>query len=62
MCTYFFGHAACRNFAKFLCDSDGIPVKRYSPKESPMSFEDDIVSLVAASKVDNKFVTKQPEL
>jgi glutathione peroxidase len=34
------------NFAKFLCDADGTPVKRYSPKQSPLSFEADIVALL----------------
>jgi len=34
------------NFAKFLCDADGIPRKRYSPDESPLSFEADIVAML----------------
>lgn len=29
------------NFTKFLC-VDGIPVKRYGPRQNPLSFEDDI--------------------
>lgn len=37
-----------RNFAKFLCDSNGIPIKRFAPNENPLSFEEDIVSLLAA--------------
>mmetsp|Transcript_387 Transcript_387/g.722 ORF Transcript_387/g.722 Transcript_387/m.722 type:complete len:134 (+) Transcript_387:216-617(+) len=34
------------NFSKFLCDSEGIPLKRYSPNENPKSFESDIVRLL----------------
>jgi len=34
------------NFAKFLCDADGIPVKRYSPKTNPLSFETDITAFL----------------
>lgn len=38
------------NFAKFLCDADGVPVKRYLPTSSPLSIEKDIVELIAKSK------------
>ena len=31
------------NFAKFLIDKDGLPVKRYAPVVEPDSFENDIV-------------------
>mmetsp|Transcript_14789 Transcript_14789/g.32645 ORF Transcript_14789/g.32645 Transcript_14789/m.32645 type:complete len:119 (-) Transcript_14789:374-730(-) len=34
------------NFAKFLCDADGVPVKRFPPPSSPLSFEQDIRALV----------------
>lgn len=34
------------NFTKFLCDRDGVPVKRYSPPTKPLSLEDDIVQLL----------------
>mmetsp|Transcript_13421 Transcript_13421/g.18383 ORF Transcript_13421/g.18383 Transcript_13421/m.18383 type:complete len:116 (-) Transcript_13421:206-553(-) len=34
------------NFAKFLCDSRGIPIKRFGPRESPLSFENHIVGLL----------------
>ena len=34
------------NFAKFLCDSEGFPVKKYSPRASPLSLEGDIVELL----------------
>ena len=32
------------NFTKFLVDKQGVPWKRYSPKEEPLSFENDIKS------------------
>jgi glutathione peroxidase len=34
------------NFTKFLCNKDGIPVKRYSPATGPLSFESDIAALL----------------
>jgi glutathione peroxidase len=34
------------NFTKFLCDKDGVPVKRFEPTTNPLDFEDDIVSLL----------------
>ena len=34
------------NFTKFLCDADGVPVKRYGPTDSPMSFEKDIKKIL----------------
>ena len=34
------------NFTKFLIDKTGKPVKRFGPKESPISMEDDIKSLL----------------
>ena len=37
------GSAIKWNFSKFLC-RDGIPVKRYAPTDSPLSFEKDIVA------------------
>ena len=35
------------NFAKFLCDANGVPVKRYLPTNSPLSIEQDIKDLLA---------------
>lgn len=40
------------NFTKFLCDRDGLPVKRFSPSTKPNECEDDIVKLL------NKAATK----
>lgn len=34
------------NFAKFLCDRDGVPVKRYLPIANPLSLEQDINELL----------------
>lgn len=34
------------NFTKFLCDHNGIPIKRYGPQSSPLSFEKDIRTLL----------------
>ena len=41
-----FGPSLKWNFAKFLCDADGIPVERFSPQTSPLSFEDKIVEVM----------------
>lgn len=34
------------NFTKFLCDRNGIPLRRYRPMKNPLSFEQDIVDLL----------------
>lgn len=34
------------NFTKFLCNREGLPVKRYAPTAKPLSFEDDIRKLL----------------
>ena len=47
MCGFLF--CVFRNFAKFLCDSNGIPIKRYAPNENPLSFEQDLVSVFASA-------------
>jgi glutathione peroxidase len=39
------------NFTKFLCDRNGIPVKRYGPPTPPMTFLKDIEELL-----DQKYV------
>jgi len=39
------------NFAKFLVDKNGNPVKRYSPKQNPLSFENDILNLINNDKL-----------
>ena len=36
------------NFSKFLCDKDGIPIKRFMPITSPMAIEKDISELLSA--------------
>lgn len=35
------------NYTKFLCNADGIPVKRAGPTDNPLSFEKDIEQLLA---------------
>jgi glutathione peroxidase len=37
------------NFTKFLCDKNGIPIKRYQPNVNPLEIEDDILSLLEDS-------------
>lgn len=34
------------NFTKFLCDRNGIPVKRYGPPTAPMQIQKDIEALL----------------
>lgn len=34
------------NYTKFLCDKEGIPIKRFGPTDSPLSFEKDIKCLL----------------
>jgi len=41
-----FGSFIKWNFTKFLVDRNGVPVKRFGPKENPLSFEDEIVKLL----------------
>lgn len=41
-----FGPGLKWNFAKFLCDADGIPVERFSAKTAPLTFEDKIVEVM----------------
>nr|CCA19420.1 phospholipid hydroperoxide glutathione peroxidase pu [Albugo laibachii Nc14] len=43
-----FGNFVKWNFTKFLVDRDGKPHKRYAPKDPPLSFEDEIKTLLAA--------------
>jgi len=38
------------NFAKFLVDRNGIPVKRFGSKTAPLTFEEDIASLIKSTK------------
>jgi glutathione peroxidase len=41
------------NFTKFLCDKNGIPIKRFQPNVNPLDFEDDIISLLADSSTES---------
>jgi glutathione peroxidase-family protein len=40
------GHALRWNYTKFLCNAEGVPVKRYGPMQSPLSSEGDITALL----------------
>ena len=40
------GGSIAWNFAKFLVDRDGLPVKRFSPTTQPLDIEKDILSLI----------------
>jgi glutathione peroxidase-family protein len=44
-----FGNFIKWNFTKFLVDHTGTPVKRFGPKDSPLSFEADIKALLDAA-------------
>ena len=46
-----YGQGLKWNFAKFLCNSDGVAVQRYSPKTAPLSFEEDICKMMGMSEV-----------
>ncbi len=41
-----FGEKLKWNFSKFLCDANGVPVKRYAPVISPLGIEKDILKLL----------------
>lgn len=45
-----FGQGLKWNFCKFLCDKNGIPVKRFMPITSPLQIEADIRELISNSK------------
>ena len=38
------------NFSKFLIGRDGVPIKRYGPQESPLSFEEDIKKALGSGR------------
>ena len=51
----FFGDNLKWNFHKFLCDKDGIPIKRYGPASNPKSIVPDIENLLnTANTPQNK--------
>jgi len=37
------------NFAKFLVDRNGVPIKRFGSKTNPLSFENEIVTLLKST-------------
>lgn len=41
-----FGDFIKWNFTKFVCNREGHPVARHGPKESPLSFEAELVKLL----------------
>jgi glutathione peroxidase-family protein len=43
-----FGTGLKWNFSKFLCDKNGIPVKRFEPNVLPLDIEPAILELLAA--------------
>jgi glutathione peroxidase len=47
------GNSVKWNFTKFVCDRNGLPVRRYAPTTTPLSFEDDIVELLNQSAKSN---------
>jgi len=46
-CKGFLTNSIKWNFTKFLINKQGVPHKRYGPKEAPFSFEDEIVKLLS---------------
>jgi glutathione peroxidase len=42
------------NFTKFLCDGNGIPLKRYGPRTSPLEIENDIAALLDKAGADEE--------
>lgn len=48
-----FGDFVKWNFTKFLVDRNGQPYKRYAPKDRPLSFEEDIKTLLAQKAAGN---------
>eukprot|EP01041_Mallomonas_annulata_P011565 gene11565-24185_t len=47
-----FGRLIIWNFTKFLCNSEGVPVKRYGPQVSPSLIESDIKRLLSEPNVE----------
>ena len=56
-----YGQGLKWNFAKFLCDANGIPHARYSPQQSPLSFENDIIHLMHGDNVTNDHYIESPK-
>ncbi|CAH0484600.1 unnamed protein product [Peronospora farinosa] len=47
-----FGNYIKWNFTKFLVDRNGQPFKRFAPKDRPLSFEEDVKTLLAQKASD----------
>ena len=47
-----FGSSIKWNFTKFLCNRNGIPVKRYSPTDNPLDAEKDIIYELQQNKLE----------
>lgn len=47
------------NFSKFLCDRNGKPIKRYSPMQGPLSFENDLIEEISKSIIEDATANKQ---
>lgn len=45
-CRHISSPRASSFVGRFLCDADGVPIKRYAPTTSPLSIEPDIVALL----------------
>ena len=45
-----FGQGLKWNFSKFLCDQNGIPIKRYAPTANPLSIVPDIEEIIKKAK------------
>ncbi|TMW55448.1 hypothetical protein Poli38472_010330 [Pythium oligandrum] len=57
-----FGNFVKWNFTKFLVDRNGVPFKRYAPKDLPFSFEEDIKTLLAQEASAEDTTEKKEEV
>lgn len=49
-CKGFISNSLKWNFTKFLVGRDGVPIKRYGPKDEPVSAEKDIIKALAKNE------------
>ena len=49
-----FGQKLKWNFTKWLCDENGVPIKRYGPKESPFSMERTVAAVLGVEPKDRE--------